>query len=159
MKRTGLRHFVDIGMGTGDYHLIGDGVSSMSEEFNAETETNQWINQEQGETDVKSYTPSLQIEKQDCADDDELQGWMDQMVDTLPTGTAAETSYVRMRIKDASGTGGSYVAYKQPCVVQVESTGGDAGANVTTTITLGGKGEAIKGTFNVTTGQFTPDSE
>ncbi len=160
MKRSKLRHFVDIKMdstyATSDYHLLGEGIGSLTEEFNAEEETNQWINQESGTTDIKSYTPSIEVERQNVDQEDtELTDWFNKMIDELPTGKQAATSYVRIRIV---GNGPTYPAILQPCTVTVGSTGGDAGGNVTDTITLGGRGDKIAGTFNVTTGKFTEGS-
>lgn len=161
-KRELLAHYVDINMvktaaGSGqDYHLIGEGVESLSEEFNSETETKQWINQANGNTDVKSYTPNIDFDMEDVdPEDEEMQEWVNEMVDTLPTGSAAVTSYIRVRLKNPTGEG-AYKAVKRMCAVSVGSTGGDAGANVTNSISLGGKGDGIPGTFNVTTNTFTP---
>ena len=65
-KREELIHYIDTSMGQEEasYALIGDGVSSMTEEFNVEEETTQWINQTNGNTEVRSYTPSIEVEKQ-----------------------------------------------------------------------------------------------
>lgn len=143
--------------GTGqDYHLIGEGVESLSEEFNAETETTQWINQANGNTDVKSYTPNIDFDMQDVDQEDtELIDWVNRMVDTLPTGTDAVTSYVRVRLNQKVSEG-VYKAVQRLCALSVSSTGGDAGSNVTNSMSLGGKGDGVQGTFNVTTGTFTP---
>lgn len=160
MKRHLLRHFVDIAMDTtyaaSDFHLLGEGIESMSEEFNAESDTTQWINQESGTTDLKGYTPSIEVERQNVdQEDEELTAWFNKIIDELPTGKAAYTSYVRVRL---TGAGPSYPAILQPCVAQAGSTGGDAGGNVTDSITLGGRGDRIAGTFNVSTGTFTAGS-
>lgn len=157
MKRHLLRHFVDVAMDTtyaaSDFHLLGEGIESMSEEFNAESETVQWINQESGTTDIKSYTPSIEIERQNVDQDDtDLTDWFNRMIDTLPTGKDAATSYVRVRI---TGNGPTYPAILQPCTVTVGSTGGDAGGNVTDAITLGGRGDKVVGSFNLETNKFT----
>lgn len=157
MKRHELQHFVDISMSKTladtDYHLLGDGIASLTEEFNAEEETVQWINQENGTTEINSYTPSISVEMQDIDQDDaELVDWFNNLIDTLPTGSNAVSSYVRVRIK---GSGPSYPAVQRKCAISVGSTGGDAGANVTNSITIGGRGDGIQGTFNVSTGKFT----
>lgn len=157
MKRHELQHFIDIKMdktlANPDYHLLGDGIASLTEEFNAEEETEQWINQENGTTDIKSYTPSISVEMQDIDQDDtELVDWFNHLIDTLPTGSKAVSSYIRVRIK---GSGPSYPAVQRKCAISVGSTGGDAGANVTNSITIGGRGDGIQGTFNVETGKFT----
>lgn len=160
MKRHLLRHFVDVAMdstyATSDYHLLGEGIESLTEEFNAEEETTQWINQESGTTDVKGYTPSIEVERQDVdQDDDDLNDWFDNIINTLPTGKAAATSYVRVKIE---GAGPTYPAVMQPCVAIAGSTGGDAGGNVVDSITLSGRGDKVIGTFNPSTGKFTADS-
>lgn len=157
MKRHLLAHYVDIAMDTtdaaSDYHLLGEGISSLTEEMNPEEETNQWINQANGTTDIKSYTPSISVEMQDVDQDDTaLVSWFNNMIDNLPTGKDAVTSYIRVRIL---GDGPEYPAVKRACSVSVGSTGGDAGSNVTDSITLGGRGDGIQGTFNVSTKKFT----
>lgn len=156
-KREELVHYIDTSMGQAEatYALIGDGVSSLTEEFNPEEETNQWINQANGDTEVKSYTPSIEVEKQDCIDDD-MQAFIDKIVDELPTGSAAETYYVRFRLKDAiPDAAGKYIAWRRRCAVSATSTGGDAGANVVNAIKIGGKGAAVKGYFDVSAKEFT----
>lgn len=161
MKRHLLRHFVDIKMDTtyaaSEFHLLGEGISSLTEEMNPEEETNQWINEESGTTDVKSYRPSVAVERQNVdQEDSDLSDWFEEMIDTLPIGKSAATSYVRVRLV---GNGPTYPAVLQPCVVTVSSTGGDAGENVTDSITFSGRGDKIKGTFTVSgsTGTFTKD--
>ena len=121
MKRHELLHYVDTSMGSGSptWALLGNGISSLTEEMNPDEETNQWINQENGDSNVKSYTPSVEVEKQDCVDDD-AQAWIDKMVDELPTGTLATTSYVRFRLKDKISEG-IYTAYKRNCAVTAVS--------------------------------------
>lgn len=159
MKRHELQHFVDINndktMSNPSYHLLGEGITSLTEEFNAEEESEQWINQQNGTTDVKSYTPSISLEMQDVDQDDtDLVDWINNLIDTLPTGSKAVTSYVRVRIK---GAGPSYPAVQRMCAITVGNTGGDAGSNVTNSITLGGRGDGIQGTFNAETKKFTPE--
>ena len=121
-KREELIHYIDTSMGQEEavYALIGDGVSSMTEEFNVEEETTQWINQANGNTEVRSYTPSIEVEKQDCIDDD-MQAFIDKIIDELPTGTDAETYYVRFRLKDAiPSASGKYVAYRRRCGIRYQ---------------------------------------
>lgn len=158
MKRHELIHYVDTSMGaeTPVWGLLGDGITSLTEEMNPEEETQQWINQENGDTEVKSYTPSLEVEKQDCVED-VTQAWIDKMVDELPVGQEAITSYIRFRLKDKVSDG-VYTAWFRKCAVSVNSTGGDAGANVVNSVKLGGKGKSVKGTFNLNTKTFTEAS-
>ena len=158
MKREKLAHFIDVKMDTTlaspEYHLLGDGIESLSEEFNAEEETNQWINQANGTTTVKSYTPSIEVEMKDVDQEDtDLTEWVNKMIDELPTGKAAETSYVRVRLTGSDPT--KYPAVQRRCAVSVSSTGGDAGDNIVNGFNIGGKGDGIPGTFDATTKVFT----
>ena len=85
--REKLMHFFNIGTSDVEkYVLLGDGITSLSEEFNAESETKQYINQKNGTTNIKSYTPSISVEKE-YIKDDELQAWMNEKIKILPTGS------------------------------------------------------------------------
>ena len=157
MKRHLLAHFVDIKMdttfATSEYHLLGEGINSLTEEFNPEEETEQWINQANGTTDIKSYTPSISVEMQDVDQEDtDILTWVNNMIDTLPTGKEAVTSYIRVRVQ---GNGPEYPAVRRQCAISVGSTGGDAGGNVNNALTIGGRGDGVKGTFNMKTKTFT----
>lgn len=163
MKRDKLAHYVDIKMQTdinsteAEYHLLGEGIDSLTEEFNPETDTKQWINEANGNTDVSSYTPSISVDIEDCDQEDSaLMDWIDDLVDTLPTQKSAVSSYVRVRLnRPAAGNEKVFKAVKRMCAISVDSTGGDAGSNVADSITLGGKGDGVQGYFDISTNVFT----
>lgn len=153
--REKLVHYFNIGTDSkANYVLLGDGISSLTEEFNPETDTKQYINQANGVTNVKSYTPSIGIEKE-YIKDEELQNWINEKIKILPTGSAAESDYIRINLLE-KGTEGVYPAVKRKCTYQFDSIGGDAGAELMNNMTLGGIGDSIQGTFNVKTKTFTP---
>lgn len=145
-----LRHYFNIGTPTAPkWVLLGDGITSLSEEFNPESETKQYINQKNGTTTLKSYTPSIAIEREYISD--ELQEWIDDKVKILPTGSSAISEYVRINLMDTP-VDGAYPAVKRRCTYQFDSVGGDAGSEMISAMTLGGVGDGIQGTFNVTVG-------
>ena len=149
--REKLVHFLNIGSSTtASYKLLGDGITSLTEEFNPESETKQYINQANGTTAIKSYTPSISIEKEYIKDED-VQTWMNEKVRLLPTGSDAETDYVRINLFEETSTENEYKAVKRKCSYQIDSVGGDAGSELITALTLGGIGDGIQGTFNVST--------
>lgn len=153
--REKLMHFFNIGTASApNYVLLGDGITSLTEEFNPEQDTKQYIHQSNGTTTVKSYTPSIAVEKEYIRDD-ELQKWMDEKIKILPTGTAAQSDYVRINILEEA-VEGAYPAVKRRCSYQFDSIGGDAGDELVSGMTLGGIGDGIQGTFNVETRTFTP---
>lgn len=153
--REKLVHYFNIGTSeTPEYVLLGDGITSLTEEFNPESDTKQYINQSNGTTVIKSYTPSISVEKEYIQDDD-LQTWIDKKIKTLPVGSEAESDYIRINLFDAGQTEGTYNAVKRRCTYQFDSVGGDAGSELVSALTLGGIGDGILGTFDTATKTFT----
>ncbi len=155
--REKLMHFFNIGTAEApNYVLLGDGITSLTEEFNPESETKQYINQANGTTSIKSYTPSISVEKE-YIKEDKLQQWINEKIKLLPTGTAAQSDYVRINILEtADGT--AYPAVKRKCSYQFDSIGGDAGSELMNSMTLGGVGDGIQGTFDVEKLTFSPST-
>lgn len=156
--REDLKHFIDTSMGSNDptYELLGDGIESLTEEMNPEEESKQYINMSKASNSVKSYQRTFDVDKEDCVEDN-VQKWLDGLVDKLPTGASARTSFVRMRLRDAvEGSTGVYRAIKVPCTVSVTSNGGDGGDYVHNAVSIKQCGEDIEGTFDISTKTFTP---
>ena len=155
--REDLRHYIDTSMDVepAKYELLGDGVEYLTEEMNPEEETKHYIHQASASNKVKSYQRSFDVDKEDCVED-EVQVFIDRLVDTLPVGAKAKTSFVRFRLKDeVEKTPGTYKAIKVPCTVSVTSSGGDGGDYVHNVINVKQCGDDIHGTFAVATKTFT----
>lgn len=158
--REQLRHYIDVSMSANkaQYEMLGDGIASLNEEMNPEEETKHYINMAKASNKVKAYQRTFEVDKEDCIDD-EVQKWIDGLVDNLPVGASANTSFVRMRLKDAvNGQAGTYKAIKVPCTVSVSSSGGDGGDYIHNVISVKQSGDDVKGTFDVKTKVFTPES-
>ncbi len=154
--REKLMHFFNIGTAdAAEYVLLGDGITSLTEEFNPESETKQYINQANGTTSIKSYTPSITVEKE-YIKDDKLQVWINEKIKILPIGSEAQSDYVRINVLETPTSEGVYPAVKRKCSYQFDSIGGDAGSELINSMTLGGIGDGIQGTFDVKTNTFTP---
>ena len=152
--REKLMHYFNIGTdSTPKYVILGDGITSLTEEFNPESDTKQYINNANGTTRIKSYTPSISIEKEYIADDD-LQDWINEKIKHLPTGSSAQSDYIRINILEKSADG-TYPAVKRKCTYQFDSIGGDAGSELMNNMTIGGVGDGIIGTFDVVKKTFT----
>ncbi len=157
--REDLRHYIDTSMNgeTAKYELLGDGIESLTEEMNPSEETKHYINMANDSNSIKSYQRTFDVDKEDCTDD-EVQKWIDILVDKLPKGAKALTSFIRFRCKDAvTGSAGTYKAIKVPCTVSVSSNGGDGGDYVHNAISVKQSGDDIAGTFDAATKTFTPD--
>ena len=159
--REQVRHYIDTSMGksTETFKLLGDGIESLTEEMNPEEETKHYIHMANASNKVKSYQRTFEVDKEDCIEDD-VQRWIDSLVDDLPVGATANTSFVRLRLKDSiPDEVGSYKAIKVPCTVSVVSSGGDGGDYVHNVINIKQYGEVVNGVFNAKTSTFTPDAE
>lgn len=158
--REQLRHYVDVSMNSdkAQYEMLGDGVTSLVENMNPEEETKHYIHMSKASNNVKAYQRTFEVDKEDCIDDD-VQKWIDKLVDDLPTGASAKTSFVRFRLKDAvDGSAGTYKAIKVPCTVAVASSGGDGGDYVHNVINIKQQGEDVKGSFDIKTKTFTAEA-
>lgn len=156
--REQVRHYIDVSMGASNpqYELLGDGIESLMEEMNPEEETKHYIHMSRASNAIKSYQRTFDVDKEDCVED-EVQTWIDGLVDELPTGVTARTSFVRFRLKDSvPDKAGSYRAIMVPCTVSVASSGGDGGDYIHNSISVKQYGEDVRGTFDVKTKTFTP---
>ena len=153
--REKLMHFLNIGTSeVPKYVLLGDGITSLTEEFNPESESKHYINMESASNRVKSYAPSISVEKE-YIKGEELQIWINEKIRVLPLGTEAESDYVRINILDGASEDGNYPAIKRPCTYQFDSIGGDGGGEIMNNMTLAGNGDQVQGTFNVKNLTFT----
>ena len=150
-------HFLNIGTSEAPkYVLLGDGITSLTEEFNPEAESKHYINMASASNRIKSYAPSISVEKE-YIKGEELQTWINEKIRELPLGAEAESDYVRINILDGASEDGSYPAIKRPCTYQFDSIGGDGGGEIMNNMTLAGNGDQVKGTFNVKTLTFTAE--
>lgn len=148
-------HFFNIGTASEpEYVLLGDGITSLTEEFNPESEAKHYINKASASNRVKAYAPSISVEKE-YIKDEALQNWINEKIRVLPIGIEAESDYIRINILDGASEDGSYPAVKRPCTYQFDSIGGDGGGEIMNNMTLTGNGDAVQGTFNVKTSTFT----
>lgn len=157
--RDDLRHYVDVAMSNDNpqFELLGDGIQSLEENMNPEEESKHYIHMRNASNSIKSYQRTFDVDKEDCIDD-EVQNWIDTLVDELPKGAEAHTSFVRFRLKDAvKDSEGVYRAIRVPCTVSVNSSGGDGGDYVHNSISIKQRSDDIKGTFNIKTNTFTAD--
>lgn len=156
--REKLMHYFNIGTkAEPNYVLLGDGITSLTEEFNPESEGKHYINKASASNRVKSYAPSISVEKE-YIKEEALQTWMNEKIRVLPVGVEAESDYIRINILDGASVDGSYPAVKRPCTYQFDSIGGDGGGDIMNNMTLTGNGDAVQGTFNIKTLTFTENA-
>lgn len=148
-------------------HLISQGVSELTEEFNPDIEETHYIADKQGTTNVKRYAMTVPL-TMEYIDDDAVCKFIRRIAMEMPTGSDAEVDYIRFSVLDGTGnvengeTKSPYTAYKYKASVSVSSMGGAGEDFLGIEAQLNLHGDPIKGTMTVTKGtpntySFTPD--
>lgn len=161
--RYTVRHLLNISSpysyDTPNFALINEGVTELTEEFNPETETTQYIAEKDAVTYVKRYAPSITLSSY-LVQDDSVNKRIREVINTLPVGSSADTDYIRFSYLDNIGETSKdiikYTAYRRRGTISAGNIGGSAGDTTSASITINGKGEAIKGVLTIDKTGGTP---
>ena len=167
-QRRALQHaleFTPVGDNKDSIHLISQGVSELTEEFNPDIEETHYIADKNGTTNVKRYAMTVPL-TMEYIDDDAVCKFIRQIAMKMSTGKDAEVKYIRFSVLDDKKVTGetSYTAYKYSASVSVSSMGGagedflgiEAQLNLHGDPTTGKIAIATQGDTKTYT--FTPDS-
>lgn len=165
MKRSILQHLMwcQHTVSTPGYYLINEGVSDLTEEFEPDEETLQYVAEDAKTSFVKSYAMSVGLTV-NLVDNDPVCKEILWYVKHLKTGSEADAKYVRFMLTDKIDDN-TYTGYEVDANVSVSNIGGSAEDYLSTEATLNGKGSPKEvtvtkntdGTFNV--GTATPTCE
>jgi hypothetical protein len=159
--RTNMVSLLDIGKlmngSTSNIAELGDGFTDLSESWNPNTESKQYVNQKNASNTVKGYEFSMDAEREYLSD--EVQVVVDDLFKKFPTGEGCETDYYRFYKTDTvSGETGVFKAIKVPVTVAPSETGGAGGDTLTSSIQINGNGDVVEGTITYNNGwEFTPN--
>lgn len=158
IERKFMAHLIDASFGNdltkAAWTRLGADLEEYNVELNPDTETGKNI---LGESTFKhnGYEASADADPFYADTEDPLFPKLQQIVDERSTGDACKTNALEVHMWE--GTENAYEAYAQPCYVVPTSYGGDtSGYQIPFTVNY--VGTRIKGTYNVTTKTFTPDS-
>jgi hypothetical protein len=157
-KRSLLAHFLDTtpdASGTA-YKKIGDGVTSLTMNYNPNTVTETYIDADAATILTESYAPTIPT-KQWVWPGDDIFDFIDGLRQEGPAVLAnAATSLVEVRLYETADTAGtSYPATYWPCAIQFDDVGGDGGSSAAVSFTINITGDAVDGDFNTSTLAFT----
>jgi hypothetical protein len=153
-KRSLFAKFLNTGTEVAPvWSIVGDGVTTAKVNYNPQTTTEQYINQDSATTEVDSYQPTLPIEASLMVGDAVLDALDDLRVSRAVLAEAHKE--LLMVYLYETPVSGAYPAERQTVSVQVDDFGGDAGSAIKANFTLNFIGEAIQGPYNPTTGAFT----
>lgn len=147
--RTNMVSLLDVGLLMGglssDIKELGDGYTTLSEDWGPNTESTQYINMKNASNKVKGYSLSINAEREFLSD--EMQDVINDMLKKFPTGSKCETFYYRFFKTDLKSGAGECI--KVPVTVCAASAGGEGGSTLTTSIQIAGNGDVEVGTITV----------
>lgn len=158
--RIDMAHFLNTtpDVATKKFNRIGTGHASLSTSYNAETETQQWIDQRTGSTYLKNYAPTIAT-NQVAYKGDPVFDFVDDLSFRLAVGSDAETDYVEARIYNATGTGLTSIPARMFRVSIVIDSEGDAATDpLARDYAINFLGDPVIGTFDLDTLTFTSNS-
>ena len=159
-QRRALQHalkFTPVGENSESIHLISQGVSELTEEFNPDIEETHYIADKNGTTNIKRYAMTVPLTMEYIHDDAVCRFIRDRAM-KMSTGDDAEVEYIRFSLLDGTGnvengeTSSPYTAYKYSASVSVSSMGGAGEDFLGIEAQLNLHGDPIEGTMTVTKG-------
>lgn len=165
MKRSILQHlmWVQHTVSTPAYYLINEGVPELTEEFEPDEETLQYVAEDAKTSFVKSYAMSVGLTVS-LVDEDPVCKEILWFMQNLKTGSEADTKYVRFMLTDKISDS-TYIGYEVDANISISNIGGSAEDYLSSEATLNGKGSPRKitvvkksdGTFTVSEATPTCD--
>lgn len=157
IKRSQIRSFLDVDPGYQDWALIGDGVTNAQIDMNPEVEQETYIHEDNSSAEIERYAPTMGIEASAKKGDDAFE-FVDELRINRAVLHAAHTQVVNVWLYKEPTEANTYPAELQDVTIAVESAGGEGGTPSKINYTIYYRGDPVKGTFNVETLTFTPDS-
>lgn len=158
-QRRALQHaleFEPVGGSGKSIHLISQGVSELTEEFNPETEETHYIGDQYGTTTLKRYAMTVPL-TMEYVYDDEVCKYIRNIAMTMPTGGDADVDYIRFSLLDGTGAGtdgikdSPYTAYKYKASISISSMGGAGEDYLGIEAQINLRGDPTKGKIAITT--------
>ena len=161
-KRSLIAHYLNSSPeSTATWELMGEGISSLTMNYNPQSTTEQYVHEDTATTLLDSYQPNLPVD-QIVYPGDGLFDFIDairQAGPSIVTGAVAGTSVtqlVEVRLYETPATDGvTYPATRWNVQIQIDSLGGDGGAKGRIGYTLNVQGDPTDGDFNTSTLAFT----
>lgn len=154
VERKYLAHFIDAAFSaeSPNYTRLGKDLEDYSESLNPDVDTKKNIIGESS-TNVKGYAPQGTVEPYYAYEGDPLYEHLDNIINERATGSSLNTTVVDVQL---SADGTVKWAYREDAVVVPQSRGGSDGVQIPFEIYY--NGNRTKGTFDLTTKKFTPNT-
>lgn len=161
VMRHMLREYYGI-PGTGGeytYHYVNTGFTNLSENGNAQTESEAYIGDVNATTDVVGYENSWSYTTQYISDNDVVKDIID-IARYQKTGSDCVRSLISIDLSEADDENEtSFRARMMEIVVEAAPPQGDPRSITTSEGTFHQNGNLVLGTFDISTKVFTPDAQ
>lgn len=135
--------------------LICQGVTELTENFEADTEDVQYICETTKTVNVKGYTVGFDLEM-GYMKDNAIQQYINRIIAQPPTGLNTACDYIRFNVDEViEGTTNVFKAVRRQAVVYPTSIGGAADDVLTSGIHISGTSDPVVGYVTVNNGTFT----
>lgn len=157
IKRSLLATFLNVSTteGTKKYELVGDGVTEQTISYNPQTEEETYIHQDNGNTEVTSYKPTIAT-PMTAIKGDPVFDYVDELRRKRAVLDDAKTSVCLVYLYETA-SGSAYPAEENECTIQIDDFGGAGGESAKINFTINLNGDPVKGTFNPSTKTFTAE--
>ena len=155
IARKFLAHFINTApTSEPKYERLGKDLEELSTELNPELETKNNILGETSTT-LSSYQAQFSVEPYYADEGTGLHTFLQDIIDNRKTLDEVKTDVLEVHMWENQGEG-VYVAYKEECIVEISSYGGDTtGYQIPFNVHL--TGNRTKGTFNTSTNTFAKE--
>lgn len=132
------------------FEIACGGIEELSEEFNPDTDTIQYLCEDVKTTNVSGYDISFDVDIS-YIKGSKMQIWVDNLVRTLPKGGQCEFDYIRFnKAETIYGYENRFIGVRRKGTVYPNSIGGSAGDPLSCNLTIAGSGNSETGYVTVT---------
>ncbi len=127
IKRSQFATFLNVGeAGEPDYARFGKGIAEQEIDYGPESETNQWIHEDNPSTELTHYAPNFETEQTTYLNEPIFEFMYKKMTERA-VGTDAETDYLKVfMFKKLGEEAGVYEAEKCRCTVAISNFSGSS---------------------------------
>lgn len=133
---------------------MGDGITTGTVNYNPETTTEAYIDDDTSTTTLERYAPNMPIEAQ-AINGDAIFEFVDGLRKARSVGSAAETDMLLVYLYETPTSTDKYPAESQPVTIQIDSFGGDGGTTNRINFTISFRGNATTGKYDVSSNAFS----
>lgn len=145
IKSTEVAHFLKTATDT--FNRIGKGVTSAGMSYGVQTNTEQYIDEENATTTVDAYQVSIAGE-QTCYRGEPIFAYIDGIRRARGTGSACETEMLTVYVYEKSGED-AYIAEKNNVAIAISDFNTEGGQPVKISYTIYANGDPVIGTATI----------